>query len=226
MSHSLPPHSGIRTLLTGLSLQLLIILTAFCGEKNGRPYLLQDGDIVFQSSNDVQSKAVKAATRSQWSHVGLVFFHNGKPWVLEAVQPVKTTPLADFIARSPKSFHAMRLKDAAQHINRKSSQKARQYAQRQLGKNYDPYFKWSEDQMYCSELVWKIYKYATGIELCKTRPMSSYNFHHPDVQPIIKQRYGSISQLPLNEAMVAPSDLAESPLLMEVPRLNAKISKN
>ena len=33
------------------------------------------------------------------------------------------------------------------------------------GKNYDLTFEWSDDKIYCSELIWKIYKRSTGIEI-------------------------------------------------------------
>ena len=37
---------------------------------------------------------------------------------------------------------------------------------RQLeGKHYDFWFEWSDERIYCSELVWKIYRRGLGIEL-------------------------------------------------------------
>ena len=182
------------------------------------PYELQNGDIVFQETGGNQGKAVKAATNSRWTHVGLVFFRDGKPMVIEAVQPVKITPLGSFIARSPKSFYAMRLKEAQAHINRETIQKAEQYCNTMLGKNYDKQFLWSDEKIYCSELAWKAYKPSTGIELCEPRPFKSYNLKHPTVQRLVKARYGSSDHLPLEELAVAPSDLAESNLLIEAPR--------
>jgi len=193
--------------------------------KTTNPYALQTGDIVFQGTNDHQAKAVKAATNSKWSHVGIVFYYGNQPWVLEAVQPVKTTPLNRFIARSPKSFYAMRLKNSRLHINQTTIRKAKSYGRSLIGKKYDPYFQWSDDRIYCSELVWKLYKKATGITLCQPRQMRTYNLHHPAVQSIIKQRYGSMKKIPMGELMVAPSDIAQSNLLIEVPRKIQKISK-
>lgn len=182
------------------------------------PYDLRDGDIVFQESNGNQGMAVKAATDSRWTHVGIVFFRDGKPMVIEAVRPVKVTPLPRFIARNPKSFYAMRLKDADQRITRDTIRRARQYCNTLLGKKYDSQFLWSDDKIYCSELVWKVYKHAAGIELCKPRPFKSYNLKHPTVQRLVKARYGNTAALPLNEPAVAPSDIAQSPLLVEAPK--------
>ena len=204
------------------------MMTSYAGIKipgPTQPYDIQNGDIVFQGGNGTQAKAVKAATRSPWSHVGIVYFNQGKPWVIEAVQPVKKTPLAHFIARNPRAFYAMRLKDAHQHINAETTLKAQEYSKQLIGKNYDSYFQWSDDRVYCSELVWKIYKNAIGIELCKPRILSSYDLHHPTVQTLIKKRYGSMSKLPMNELAVAPSDIARSSLLIEVPRKSPAVGK-
>ena len=218
-------HYGIIILLYLFSTMLVVHAGIKRSGDDHNPYDLQSGDLVFQGINDQQAKAVKAATRSQWSHVGIIFLHQGQPWVLEAVQPVKTTRLSHFISRNPKSFYAMRLKNARLHIHPKNSRKAERYARLQIGKYYDSHFQCSDDRVYCSEPVWKIYKEAAGIELCKPRALKSYNLHHPAVQALIIKRYGSMGKLPMNEWMVAPSDLAESTLLTEVPRKIQKITK-
>ena len=203
------------------SLLVLVTSLTFAGiwkSRTHNPYQLQDGDIVFQETNSTQGKAVKAATDSRWTHVGMVFFDDGKPMVIEAVQPVRITSLNKFISRSPSSFYAMRIKDADKHIKDDTIAKARAYGKEQLGKNYDPQFRWSDEKIYCSELVWKIYNEAAGIQLCEPRNFHSYNLNHPVVQDIVERRYGSVSNLPVDELVVAPSDLANSDLLIEAPR--------
>ena len=54
---------------------------------------LKVGDIIFQSSNSGQSRAIQLATHSKYSHVGLIFNENDQWMVYEAVQPVCVTPL-------------------------------------------------------------------------------------------------------------------------------------
>lgn len=186
--------------------------------KVDQPYLLQDGDLVFQEGYHLQGRAIKAATDSRWTHIGIVFHKDGNPFILEAVQPVKVTSLADFVKRDSQSFYAMRLKNSEVVMTKKALSQARQYGLSQIGKNYDSKFLWSDDRIYCSELVWKIYKKGLGVELCKTRQFRSYNLKHPTVQKIIKQRYRSFGFLPLDELVVAPSDIAQSSLLVEVPK--------
>ncbi len=205
------------------SLLLLLTLLNADAESNKQtaaynPYKLQPGDIVFQSGNSLQDKAVMAATHSRWSHVGLIFFYQGSPWVFEAVQPVKTTPLKEFISRNPSDFFAMRLKNAKRYINEENIHKAELSGKEMLGVKYDPYFQWTNDKLYCSELVWKIYKQATGLQLCTPRKVSSYDLDSVAMQKLITQRFGSMKNLPMNEIMVAPGDIARSSLLIEAPR--------
>ncbi len=63
-------------------------------------------------------------------------------------------------------------------------------------------------------MVWKIYKNAAGIELSKLRELKDFNLENPQVQIILKERYGN--NIPLEEKVVAPSDLADSNLLKTV----------
>lgn len=172
----------------------------------------RDGDIILQETAGQQAEVVKLATNSQWTHIGVVVLHNGEPYVLEAVQPVRVTTLKNFINRSYKgNYQVMRLKDSSP-ITQQSLAKARKWAEQQIGKNYDSLFQWSDSHLYCSELVWKIYSTA-NIELCKPKLLREYDLSHPKVKSMIKKRYGSESRLPLDEKVVAPSDIAKSTLL-------------
>ena len=52
----------------------------------------RDGDIIFHTSRSSQSAAIQRATHSPYSHVGVVFFRDGKPYVFEAIATVRYTP--------------------------------------------------------------------------------------------------------------------------------------
>lgn len=182
-------------------------------------YVLQEGDIVFHGNAGEQCDAVREATGSPYTHCGVVFEKDGRLMVLEAVQPVRITTVEAFQQRSlPGSFHARRLKQAA---NSAEIEKAKAWGSKQIGRNYDYAFSWDPYTLYCSELVWKAYQQA-GIELCEPRRFHDYRLDHPKVQAIIAKRYGSADKLPRDEPVVAPGDLADSPLLVEVPRVEGK----
>ncbi len=136
--------------------------------------------------------------------------------VLEAVQPVQVISLKAYLSRGgSKSNHSFkRLKDSSS-LKSDMMEKAEQWAKKNVGKNYDGRFQWSDKTFYCSELVWKVYHQCTDIKLCKIKKVKDYNLKHPKVAQMIKERFGSVSRLNLEEKIVAPSDIYDSELLVE-----------
>lgn len=178
-------------------------------------YALQEGDIVFTSSARGQGRAIIDATGSRYTHCGIVLIQNGKMMVLEAVEPVSITPLERFVSFTvPGTFMARRLKFPVEPAAYKA---AKAWGKSMVGKKYDHQFLWDDERMYCSELVWKIYKKA-GVRLCEPNQLGDYALDKPSVRQAIVEKYGSLEKLPKNEKVVAPSDLALSALLVEVPK--------
>jgi uncharacterized protein YycO len=174
---------------------------------------LQNGDILFTGSAAGQGEAIIAATESPLTHCGIAFQKSGQWWVLEAVQPVGVISLTEFLARDEsRVFAVYRLKEP---LSSTAFQKALDWGTKQIGLNYDEHFRWDNQQLYCSELVWKFYQQA-NVELCKPRTFGDYNLQLPSVQKIIQERYGGMDQLPLEEKVVAPSDLAASDKVQRV----------
>lgn len=176
---------------------------------------LQSGDIVFQENESGQGKAIQLATQSQFTHCGLVIREGDKVMVYEAVQPVRIVSMAEWVKQGKeKVYHAKRLKNASEVITPQIVEVMKKSSSNYLGKNYDIYFNWSDDEIYCSEFVWKIYHDALAIDLCATRPLGDFHLDHPEVKRIMEQRYGD--QIPWNEPMVSPGDIFNSSLLKEV----------
>lgn len=176
---------------------------------------IQDGDIIFQTSESKQCEAVRIATNSKFSHCGIIYKINGNLFVFEAVQPVKLTLLTDWIQHGKgQKYVVKRLKNADTVLKPETLQKMKDYSQQFMGKEYDAFFEWDDTRIYCSELVWKIYKNGAGIELSKLKQLKDFNLSDERVQKIIKERYGN--DIPLDEKVVAPSDLVDSALLKTV----------
>jgi hypothetical protein len=177
--------------------------------------VLREGDVVFTGSERGQGEAIIAATGSPYTHCGVVFQREGKWMVLEAVQPVGVVSLEEFKSRSkPGLFLARRLKAP---LAPDDYQKARAWGEAQIGKNYDGRFLWDDGNLYCSELVWKLFERA-GVELCAPRRFRDYDLSKPSVKRLIEQRFGGMERVPLEEKVVAPSDLVVSTLLVDVAR--------
>ena len=164
---------------------------------------LENGDIIFQTSKSRQSIAIQAATNSKYSHMGIIYKREGKLFVYEAVQPVKLTPLIDWINRGEeKHFVVKRLKKANEVLTSESLEKLMKAGEKYKGKNYDIHFEWSDEKMYCSELVWKMYKEATGIEIGELQKLSEFDLSNELVKTIMKERYGE--NIPLDEVVISP----------------------
>lgn len=173
---------------------------------------LQVGDIIFQSSMSGQSHAIQLATGSKFSHVGMIIEDLGVLKVIEAVQPVKITPIKTWINHGDGNHYwVKRLKHSDSLLTDSIVQVLDSASRSYLGKNYDLYFGWSDNRIYCSELVWKAYKQAVGLEIGALRKLSSFDLTHPVVKQKLKERYGN--KIPMNENVISPGDMFDSKLL-------------
>jgi uncharacterized protein YycO len=176
---------------------------------------IMNGDIIFQTSLTDQSKAIHLATKSKYSHCGIIYIENGQYFVFEAVQPVKNTPLDKWIARGKNGHYVIkRLKNAEEILTAETLQKMKVEGEKFKGKNYDLTFEWSDDKIYCSELIWKIYQRATGLEVGKLERLSDFDLSSEVVKTKMKERYGD--NIPLDEIVISPVSIFESELLMTV----------
>lgn len=176
---------------------------------------LKNGDIIFQTSLSSQSQAIQLATNSKYSHCGIIFKEGNKFYVFEAVQPVKRTPLSQWIARGKDAKYVVkRLKNADQVLTPVALRKMKQVGNQFRGKNYDLTFEWSDNKIYCSELVWKMYQRATGIEVGKLETLRSFNLTDEAVKKKMKERYGD--NIPMNETVISPAAIFDSERLITV----------
>jgi hypothetical protein len=176
---------------------------------------LHDGDLIFHTSLSAQSQAIQLATHSPWSHCGIVYKEAGNWQVFEAVQPVKRTPLADWVARGQGGhFVTKRLRDAEAVLTPAALARLKAAGQPMLGHNYDLYFGWTDDRIYCSELMWKVYERGLGRRLGQLQHLRDFDLSNPAVQAKLSERYGA--KLPLDETVISPVSIFNSPELVTV----------
>jgi len=192
-------------------LQILLLM----GCKTESKSQLKNGDIIFQTSQSSQSKAIQYATGSKLSHMGIIYFQNDKPYVYEAIQPVKLTALDKWIQRGEKGQYIVkRLKNSQQILKPDVLSKMKRVGEKYRGKDYDLYFGWSDERIYCSELIWKIYKEALNLEIGKLQKIMDFDLSHPIVIAKLKERYGN--NIPLDEPAISPANIFNSDLLETV----------
>jgi len=176
---------------------------------------LKEGDLIFQTSLSGQSKAIQFATKSKYSHCGLIYKEGENYFVFEAVQPVKLTALDKWIARGKDGkFVIRRLKNSDKVLTPTVLAKMKQFENQFMGKNYDLTFEWSDTKIYCSELIWKVYQRATGIEIGKLQHLRDFDLTNEVVKNKMKERYGD--KIPVNEIVISPEAIFESELLETV----------
>ena len=153
---------------------------------------LKEGDIIFVFSKSKQSPFIAYATGSLYTHCGIFVMKDGEKYVLEASDCVKLTPFDKFIekARSIPHWTNVRITRDSIKIDYK----------KYLGKKYDLQFDFNNDKIYCSELVYLIYKEQFNIELCKPKQIKEYNIL--GLGNLLKNR-----NMSSDSYVVAPSDL-------------------
>lgn len=201
-----------------ISISLISIILSGCssltGKTNGK-VLLQDGDIIFHISKSSQSKAIQLATKSRYSHVGMVLKKKNGLYVVEAIKKVSLTPLDRWIKRGVKGhFVVKRLKDSEKLLTKQKVKSMHKAASKYVGKPYDYFFGWSDSHIYCSELVWKIYKEVLNIDVGKLELFRDFDFSHPAVKKKLKERYKG--KLPLQEKVISPASMFKSSRLKTV----------
>lgn len=176
---------------------------------------LQEGDIIFQTLNSPLSRAIQLATKSKYSHCGIIFKEKGTWYVYEAVQPVCSTPLDQWISEGQGGKYVIkRLANAKQALTPSAINKMKQAGKQLIGKDYDGTFEWSDERIYCSELVWKIYKTGAGIEVGRLKKLKEFDLSSEPVKAKLKEHYGN--NIPMNEPVISPVAIFDSPLLVTV----------
>lgn len=201
------PASGI---MKKFILFLFCIISGYTAEAQ-----LKSGDIIFQRSLSPLSKAIQLATHSKYCHCGIIYKEGKDYFVYEAIGPVKMTPLDEWIARgADRHYVVKRLKNADSVLTSATWQKMKKAGEKFQNKHYDIYFEWSDDRIYCSELVYKIYKEATGLEVGQLQKLKDFDLTSKPVQEEMKERYGN--KVPLNEPVISPVSILNSRLLITV----------
>ena len=172
-------------------------------------YEAQEGDVLFQKIGDAPlPQAIRIATQSNFSHCGLVLRGADGSWkVIEAIGPVKETPLQEWIARDHGRFSACRLKNGERASIPTWIAAARKY----LGRPYDLHYSLDDGAIYCSELVWKAWRDATGKELGPLQKLGDLNWR--PATPVILAIEGN---LPLERQMITPVAISRAPELERI----------
>ncbi len=188
---------------------LVIIPAFFCS-----PTLAwENGDIIFHESASRQSQVIQQVSGSRYSHMGMIIKRSGKTYVLEAVHHVRLTPIEQFIARGVDRHFVVKRLRPEHKPTRSQWARMEKLAEGWVGREYDLVFGWSDDRMYCSELVWKLYKRGARIRLGELTTFGELDLSAPATQNLIRARTDSLD---LSEWVVTPEAMFNSDKLVSV----------
>lgn len=148
---------------------------------------LRNGDVLFQSARSDQAVAIFLATRSLYTHVGIVeLAPDGQVYVIQAAETVVKTPLAEWIEQSyGERLSIMRFTG----LDTDQAARVVQAAENYEGRPYDFFFRMDPDEIYCSELIWHAFMDGAGISLGQLQPIGTLGIDNFAVKKIIESRW-------------------------------------
>jgi uncharacterized protein YycO len=200
-------------------IMLLCALFACNSNKNGST--VQAGDLLFQDLNCGElCDAIEAVTEGvggrDFSHCAMVVKLHDSLAVVEAIgDTVQINSIAKFIQRSGDSnVVVMRL----QPNQRPLIAKASTFALQQVGKAYDSDFDMQDDQYYCSELLYKAFKYANNnADVFQLQPMTFKDPKTGAFFPAWTNYYRGLGlAIPEGAPGLNPGGISRSPLLQKI----------
>jgi len=166
-------------------MRLWIVYLFFCCQAFAEEPVFESGDLIFQTSGSNQSYAIMWASKSLFSHVGVIEREGDKFYVLEAIGKVSRTPIKKWIKRGRLGRYAVYRLDKLTAANRAAVVNA---AKAYLGRPYDLYFHSGNREIYCSELVSMAFKDA-GFDFGKYQKVRELDVDNAIVRRLVRQRW-------------------------------------
>lgn len=177
-------------------------------------YEPMEGDIIFQAlpKGDLV-EAIEGVSNSSYSHCGVVVRDDGGWAVNESIGKVGSTSLFYWVVRGRGAgFAVYRLKEEHHDAIPAFIRALRPYQ----GKDYDFQYRMDDRYIYCSELVFKAFRDATGLEMGTLEKLGDLNWK-PYEKTIRLYEQGPP---PLERLMITPKSLSQSPLLEKIYNYN------
>lgn len=192
-----------------MSCAFTLTLFFFAAGCNGE-YTPQEGDIAFQAlPHNPLNDMIEGATGSAYSHCGILHLA-GKEWkVIEAIGPVKETSITAWEMQGRDGhFTIYRLKPKYRDKIPAFIRAAQGYE----GRPYDFHYRMDDQAIYCSELVYKAFRQATGEELGRLQKVSELRWQ--PYEAVIRQL--EQGPVPLDRVLITPRSVSEASQLEKV----------
>ncbi len=197
----------------------------FTALKPGELAEFQDGDLVFQTRNSSQALPIIIATQSLYTHVGIVKqVAKFGPLIVEATNPVRETPMDEWLRQGIGSrVTVKRMRGMIPATATRILEAARPY----YGKPDDSLFRFDNENIYGSELVFAAYQAGARVNLGRVQRVMELNLdnfvvrklfelrwqNHPLCQAPPTDNYTVCADLLLRQEVMTPASIATDPKL-------------
>ena len=176
-------------------------------------YLLsdkQEGDVLMQSlPHSELADAIETASRSPWSHCGILVKREGRWQVAQALTDVHYTPLIEYLIQCRDlSVTSFRVKG----LTKEEKARLQPGIAKLLGKPYDINYEPDDRKIYCSELVWKVYDRELGVHFGEWEAFGTLNWK--PVEAFVRRV--ERGKLPLERMMITPVGLTKTGKVVRV----------
>lgn len=173
------------------------------------------GDIIFIHAKALPFQKVSEATNSWANHVGVVIDTAGpEPIIAESTFPrSKTTPLAQFVARSENGRVAISRLNTP--VSEEDAQEISKASTKRLGIYYDTGFNLHSRKQFCSRFVHEVIAEAKGIQLGEVETFQTLLHRNPNAS-LGFWRVWYFGNIPWTRETVTPASILASPSLHAV----------
>jgi hypothetical protein len=161
----------------------------------------QSGDVILQPLDCYSCNLIEAQENSIYSHMGIIIEKNKEIFVAESLGQVKLTPIKEFIERTQKGQKNLILRHKDFQIGYHISFIKRKFHEYE-GMPFDSKFLWDDENLYCSEFVWKL---LNDLDFSLPQPKIMLF----DINAESWDRYFQ-NQTPRGELGISPEDFAKS----------------
>lgn len=186
-------------------MKVLYLLTLLSGYVLG--FELQGGDVILQSLDCYRCDLIRQQEASQFTHIGVIVETENGLEVAQALGRVKVVSLKKFLKQSKRSHKVIRSHDSID-----SHELTKIYFSFFDGLPYDSGYRWNDQSMYCSELVYKLLR-EFNIKLPHPKKML-FNVNNAEWRRI----FGKIP-LPIGELGISPGDFDRTKTFWHVGNL-------
>lgn len=146
---------------------------------------LQDGDLILQTSKNIDSFSTSFATQSLYTHVGIIDKRGDEIRVLDSTGKVGRRQLAEWIAGGVNGRYAV-YRD--RRMNEATAAAFLKAARPHIGAGYDIFYLFGNEELYCSELPYVMYR-TIGLNVGHVQTVGELWLLNPFTYDLIKDRW-------------------------------------